>query len=57
MIGSLGYETSVTFKQFLLRVYGTNHDLAKCISHRIFDNVIAKWTFCVQQFYSAKNYL
>ena len=27
------------------------------ISSRIFDNVIAKWTFCVQQFFSTKNYL
>ena len=28
-----------------------------CISSRIFDNVIAKWTFCVHQFFSAKTYL
>ena len=27
------------------------------ISSWIFENVIAKWTFCVQQFSSAKNYL
>ena len=27
------------------------------ISNGIFDNVIAKWTFCVEQFFSAKNYL
>ena len=27
------------------------------MSSRIFDNVIAKWAFCVEQFFSAKNYL
>ena len=25
-------------------------------SSQIFDNIIAKWTFCIQQFFSAKNY-
>ena len=25
-----------------------------CISSRIFDNVVAKWTFCIEQLFSAK---
>ena len=27
------------------------------MSNRILDDVIAKWTFCAEQFFSAKNYL
>ena len=32
-------------------------DSATHISSRIFENVIAKWTFCVQQFFFGQNYL
>ena len=38
----------------IVRCYVEN---SSYISSRIFDNVIAKWTFCVQQFFSTKNYL
>ena len=31
------------------------HSLKGYISSPIFENVITKWTFCVQQFFSAKN--
>ena len=30
---------------------------SKLTSSGILDNVIAQWTFCVEQFFSAKNYL
>ena len=53
----LTFKLMLRIRTYVLWHVSTGYFKVRHISSGIFDNVIAKWTFCVEQFFSAKKYL